>query len=289
MDLISGIVARERPCYFISPHLDDAILSAGGMILYLAGKTRVEVISVFTRPSPAPYTRFCKKSGYKDANDLFAKRRLEDKRILRSLGVRFQHLGFVDAAWRKKENPSRIEKLVGQILPEALHLYPFQWNFLSGKVCQKDLKVLDLVQNAIERFVSMSENPVIFCPVGIGGHVDHHIVRLACVNAFRRPICWEDFPYSLNNHRSELFSAKPEDQFTWTKMIDRKFELMKQYVTQSAFLSRFYQTKPVPEIYNTDVESVQKPASFFIHAHLGAIFGGRSQNTAGYPAYGKTE
>jgi len=47
-EIINNIIREKIPCFFISPHLDDAALSAGGLIAYLSQHTHVEVIDVFT-------------------------------------------------------------------------------------------------------------------------------------------------------------------------------------------------------------------------------------------------
>ena len=109
--LTKQIINEKAPCLFISPHLDDAVLSAGDFILFLIEqKIPVTVITVFTKISPKPYTlsakSFIRQCGYNDAELLFADRRSEDKEIFKKIGIQTEHFDFVDATWRKKENIS---------------------------------------------------------------------------------------------------------------------------------------------------------------------------------------
>jgi hypothetical protein len=46
--IIAHIIKNKIPCYFLSPHLDDAVLSAGGLISSLSGNTSVTVVNIFT-------------------------------------------------------------------------------------------------------------------------------------------------------------------------------------------------------------------------------------------------
>src|SRR3989304_10331904 len=94
--LTKQIINEKAPCLFISPHLDDAVLSAGDFILFLIEqKIPVTVITVFTKISPKPYTlsakSFIRQCGYNDAELLFADRRNEDKEIFEKIGVQTDH------------------------------------------------------------------------------------------------------------------------------------------------------------------------------------------------------
>lgn len=78
---------NKKNYYFISPHLDDAILSAGGLIYDLKDKGKVKIITVFT-----------------NGDELLLKRKIEDKNVCRYLGVGYLHLGFTDVLWRNNPN-----------------------------------------------------------------------------------------------------------------------------------------------------------------------------------------
>lgn len=108
MKAILDTIIRERiPCYFVSPHLDDAILSCGEIISYLAGKTPLTVATIFTEADEPPHTlsarAFLKQCGVLDARELFSRRRSEDIQVLGRVNATWRHFGAVDALWRKRK------------------------------------------------------------------------------------------------------------------------------------------------------------------------------------------
>ena len=119
----------KSPCFFISPHLDDAVFSAGGLMIFLAKKNPVTVVNVFTEAGDLPYTLSAKKylsvCEVDDARKLFEQRRNEDQKVLEKVGVKVVNLGFVDALWRKKEGVARFK-----IIPEFA--YSAKEEFVSG-------------------------------------------------------------------------------------------------------------------------------------------------------------
>ena len=204
IDVITeDIIKKRMPCVFISPHLDDAILSSGGLLLRLASKTETTVVTVFTEALLPPYTfstrvnlKMC--GGHKDARELFKLRREEDIAACKAIGARHVHLGFQDASFRKKENASIISRAIGKIFPEADHIYPtYRFNIISGKISKNDKHTLMMLEKKLRLFKKKAGNCIIFCPIGLGGHVDHIIVREVCRKVFPTVVFWEDYPYNL--------------------------------------------------------------------------------------------
>lgn len=84
----------------ISPHFDDAVLSAGQ---YMAGmKTRCDVLTVFSeipkgsKDFVTPYDKSC---GFKTSEDAMIIRRMEDEEALAILGANSIHLGCLDSQY----------------------------------------------------------------------------------------------------------------------------------------------------------------------------------------------
>ena len=238
MDLLTKIINEKIPCYFISPHLDDAIFSAGGLINYLSDKTKVEILTVFTEAGPKPYTRFSKKfmkaCGFSDADIFFQARRKEDRQICQSLGIGYQHLNFTDVAWRKKQYPNFLEKTLGAFVPEFLHLYPLGRNFMSGKVVKEDKDMISNIKKTINKYQLIVNNFVVFSPLAIGNHVDHVIVRDICKELFSANlIYWTDYPYiNWGNTKQSFINKTGLRNFTWNKNLEKKRELILGYKTQ---------------------------------------------------------
>lgn len=264
--IILNIIENKTPCVFISPHLDDAIFSAGGLILELSGKTSVTIATVFTKAGVPPYTQSAKMhlrhSGYAaaSAEDLISMRKQEDFRACKMAGANFQHLGFTDAMWRKKSIMSLIGKIFGNIFPEINHLYPFyKFNVISGKPTKGDSDTMKEIKDSLISLVSEFGNVVIFCPIGVGNHVDHIITRDVCAEIFPRAIFWTDFPYSLNFKPDYSFISKMSlSPFDWTKNLQIKKDLILEYRTQ---------TKDIAPLLNDNLKDVLKE-TFYIAGNI---------------------
>lgn len=199
--MIADIVERKKPCFFVSPHLDDAVLSAGGLLAYLARKVPVTLATVFTEAGELPYTfsikSYLRQCGYKDAFQLFSERRKEDERLCRLLGIRHVHLGFVDALWRRRGRPGILRELLGKYIPEALYRYPiYRLHMLSGRMHREDTELKQAVVLALRSAFKHVFDPVVFSCGAVGSHVDHILVREACLEVSETVIQWSDFPYN---------------------------------------------------------------------------------------------
>ena len=103
----------------VSPHFDDAVLSAGQ---FMAGRPDCDVITVFAGyPKPenldmsTPYDRKC---GFETARDAVTVRRQEDNRALALLGANFYHLDFPDSQYKELVDLAAIWKEVQGMLTE---------------------------------------------------------------------------------------------------------------------------------------------------------------------------
>ena len=251
-NFISSILLTKTPFYFISPHLDDAVLSAGDLILFLIEqKIPVTVITVFTKISPKPYTlsakSFIRQCGYNDAELLFADRRSEDKEIFKKIGIQTEHFDFVDATWRKKENISSFRKILSRFIPELGHRYPIhQLNVISGKIVPEDQLLIDEVGSAISKIIGENNDCRIFAPAAFGNHVDHTLARKVCAKYFPGAILWSDFPY--NTRESGSIKIEGYEQCEWSNNPEGKIALIKEYKTQ--FQAMFSGGIPrIPEIF----------------------------------------
>lgn len=84
------------PAVFVSPHLDDAVISAGQAIGGWPGAT---VVTVCTHPPTEgrlDLTDFDRNSGFTTAREACYRRRTEDRNACAKLGARTHHLGLPD-------------------------------------------------------------------------------------------------------------------------------------------------------------------------------------------------
>lgn len=158
---------------FVSPHLDDAVFSAGALIADLTPEHEVVIATVFTQsvPNPTGFALRCQTDKDIAADvDYMALRRAEDAQATANLGARAMWLDLPEAPHRGYDSASA---LFGPRLP------------------QDDLGP---VTAAIAPLVAQAS--LVFGPYGHGKHVDHLLVRDA-LQACGWALYWLDQPYAL--------------------------------------------------------------------------------------------
>jgi len=127
------------------------------------------------------------KWGTTTAEDTLQVRRAEDFRAAKLLGAKAVHLDFPDAIYR--QGPDR-QALYGEPVGTTIH--------------PQDMLLPS--QMARELATRLVDNDTIICPLALGAHVDHVIVRQAA-EALGRPLRYvADVPYSMY-HPGELAPA----------------------------------------------------------------------------------
>src|ERR1700760_4988959 len=104
--LVENIRDSRSPVMFVSPHLDDAVLSCGALLAHLARNCPVIVLTVFSSAAPPAKwglaaRRTLQGLGVPDAELLFEERRAEDITFLKEAGPSWIHLGLTDALFRR--------------------------------------------------------------------------------------------------------------------------------------------------------------------------------------------
>ncbi len=253
--IIDFIINRQLSSIFISPHLDDAILSSGSLIYYLSQRgVRAKVINVFTKASSKPYTRFAdslmRSSHCDDATDYFYKRKIEDRSVFDHLKIKTSNLDFTDAAWRKRNKNNLIQRLIVKFYPGSLHLYPTGNKIDKGRILAEDALMIKKINEQISQKITDKKNTLIFCPLAIGKHVDHIITREVCLKNFPRIIFWSDFPYNLNQKQDLGFIKKYKlTPFTFNKYLSQKRQLILEYRSQIPSLFPGGKIQLLPEKY----------------------------------------
>lgn len=211
---------------FLSPHFDDAVLSCGLLLDSLQkNKKNILVVTVFTKASKKPYSKdakvFVYKSGYKDAEELFARREVENGNALRLFNAKYLHLDFTDAVFRKN-------------------------NYWENQKLKKNLT--QTINN-----IKTPPKTLILVPLGVGKHPDHLLIN-GLVKRMKTPtIFWEDFPYNTNPYfvkRFFRFNYKYREAFILkdSKNIN-KTKAIKMYKSQIGMLLGKKKTPNLPEKY----------------------------------------
>jgi LmbE family N-acetylglucosaminyl deacetylase len=104
-----------KPVLVISPHLDDAVYSAGE---FLAGRPGAVVVTMLAgAPNPPVFgTRWDKRCEFTDSQQAMEARRVEDEAALALLGATPVHLDFLDVQYKPADQSDDLaEALIEQV------------------------------------------------------------------------------------------------------------------------------------------------------------------------------
>lgn len=168
----------------LSPHLDDAVFSCGGMIAHWRRQSEPVIILTIFAASPTagvlpPFARTL-HDRWGLGDDPPAGRRQEDILACEMLGCGWKHLEFTDCIYRS--NPA-----TGlPIISNASDL------FTEIQECE-----FPLVNQAAQRLKEIiPASARVLSPLTAGGHVDHRLTRAAAELLGGELFYYADFPYA---------------------------------------------------------------------------------------------
>lgn len=227
---IPNFINQFEHIVIVSPHLDDAVFSAGSLLKKLVkAKKEVTYLNVFTSASnhtSLSALMFLLQSKHKSTTQLYKDRVAEDKQVLKSIGLTPNNLQMVDALWRPKENIG----FLGRFLAEFALVYPtYRFHILSGRVSKNDIHTQS---DLVEKIREYSNRPktLILGPAGIGGHVDHVLVRQAIEKTNLPYALWIDVPY--NKRTGFVFNSYQKEHNHLSIKLDKKEALEKLKLCQ---------------------------------------------------------
>ena len=166
---------------YISPHLDDAVLSAGGFLYeQTQAGNPVEIWTIVCGfPPPGELTPFAQllhqQWGTGTAEETVRLRRKEDMKAAKIVGAKSVHFDVPDCIYRRGPDGD----------PLYLDIY--------AQPHEAEAHLPDQIAQTIAP--RLQPNDRIICQLGVGGHVDHVIVRQA-VEQLDRPVVYTaDIPY----------------------------------------------------------------------------------------------
>jgi len=201
----------------ISPHIDDAVLSLGGLIDKLAPEFDIRVINIFTLSNWInPNGIFKSKYAETDTDIISGMRKAEEMESNRQLHYRSEFLDFPDRPLRDNTMPQ---------------------HELHGRI-------KDVIKEYLEK-----DSCVLF-PLGVD-HPDHKIIAAIGNELFEEGHCilfYEDMPYTARKYGSgDLVKAMAVQRglspLSFEIDIQRKLESIKVYESQ---ISEYWLT----DIYN---------------------------------------
>jgi LmbE family N-acetylglucosaminyl deacetylase len=186
---------NARPVY-LSPHLDDAVLSCGGLIHQQAQQgLQPLVITAFAGapelPELSPFAAE-RHRRWGLAADAVARRRCEDATALSFLGAEYEHWHHLDSIYR--QHPENGEFLYTSNAA------------LFGEVHQVEQGMVEGLKRCLEALLPL-ETTLIYAPLAVGHHVDHQLASQAALCLRRHGFhvrFYEDFPYADVPSRLEL-------------------------------------------------------------------------------------
>jgi LmbE family N-acetylglucosaminyl deacetylase len=171
---------------YLSPHFDDVALSCGGLVWEQAsaGQT-VEIWTVCAgEPGAGPLSEFARwlQTRWGTGQEAVAQRRAEDLLSCRILSARPRHFSLPDCIYRT--DPST-----------GMPLYDSEER-IFGPIHPAEFGLVESMQDELAQ--QRPAGASLVCPLGLGGHVDHRLVR-AAAEALERPLWYyADYPYVLD-------------------------------------------------------------------------------------------
>lgn len=184
---------------YLSPHLDDAALSCGGLIAQqsLAGET-AEIWTICAGdPPPGPFSPFAEElhARWQTGREATALRRQEDRNACARLSAVPRHLPLPDCIYRRAGlDYWRAGQPAGD--SPAAFLYPDQAAIFGALHPLEEDLVHRLAQLLQEWLPPEAE---LVCPLTLGRHVDHQLTRQAAERLGRSLWYYADYPYVLQH------------------------------------------------------------------------------------------
>jgi LmbE family N-acetylglucosaminyl deacetylase len=180
---------------YLSPHLDDVVLSVGGLVWEQAqAGEAVEIWSICAGdPPPPPYTPFAAELHARwgtDGAEASALRRAEDRAACEILGAAWRHAPVPDCIYRRL--PESGEPVIAE-RDSLFRPYPPGEQYL----------VAEIAGWMHER---LSPRARLVSPLTLGGHIDHLLVRAAAESLGIPLFFYADYPYAVEDplHHSDL-------------------------------------------------------------------------------------
>ena len=201
---------------YISPHLDDAVLSAGGLIReQTRAGLQVEIWTILCgfppREDLSPYAQVLHHEwGVPSVGDLIRARREEDRKACQIVGATPVYFDYLDCIYRRAEN--------GDWLYGYIYVPPHE--------DEADFPAR-MAESISARLQSTDQ---LVCQLGLGSHVDHVLVRRA-VDLLGRPVLYyADVPYlfkspeELAPHtagmKSNVYAVGEAGLKSWVEAVD---------------------------------------------------------------------
>jgi LmbE family N-acetylglucosaminyl deacetylase len=216
---------------YLSPHLDDAVLSAGGLI-YEQTQSGIPV-EIWTMmcgyPPPGEVSEFAEfqhqQWGFASAEESTRARREEDKHAAAILGAQAVQFDFLDCIYRRGTT--------GEWLYSDINVPPH---------AEDDELPKQMAEILAERLLP---DDVVVAQLAVGSHVDHVLVRQAA-ELLERPLLYDiDIPYifyKLDEFASKSYGMKESTYFITEAGVRSWQDAIFEYKSQLPFFGDAFST-----------------------------------------------
>jgi LmbE family N-acetylglucosaminyl deacetylase len=198
---------------YLSPHLDDAVLSCGGRIWQQAqAGEHVLVVTIFASPpaSGAPLSPLARElhTRWGHLADAVARRQQEDVAALALLGAEAMHWPYTDCIYRQASG--------------GRFLYASE-EALWGKIHPAEQALVSELASQLAA-LPRGQDSTVHAPLGVGNHVDHQIVRHAAEASGPTLTYYEDFPYAQDPLAVQTALAQARGQAELVRLSEEALE-----------------------------------------------------------------
>ena len=177
---------------YLSPHFDDIALSCGGLVWE---QTRSgDKVSIWTicagRPPPEPFSSYAQSihERWETSREAVSVRRAEDLLSSQRMGANPRYFSIPDAIYRRSPI-------------DGSPLYTSD-SELFGNLSLEEAGLVDTLKGELQKALPQALELV--CPMALGGHVDHRLVRSAVKGLSLRMWYYADYPYIGQIDESKL-------------------------------------------------------------------------------------
>ena len=176
---------------YLSPHLDDAVFSCGGLIWeQTSSRDQVEIWTICAGDPPdRVYSPFAIQL-HKDwglSENMIKIRREEDQKACQILGARPRYFPYLDCIYRKS--------------PQGEFYYQSEESIFGG-LHPQDMPLIDLIVEDLSD--QLPSDVRIVAPLGIGNHVDHDLTRKASSRLKLAVDYYAEYPYVRESEGKEI-------------------------------------------------------------------------------------
>lgn len=206
---------------YLSPHFDDAVWSCGGAIAAQTGQgDLVKILTICAgEPQDAPLSPIVKSlhDRWEAGASPVAIRREEDQQACALVGAQPLRLDYLDAIYRVEESGTPFYSQEGDIF---------------GSIHPADVALAQEISAALDVHLKTAER--VYCPIGIGGHVDHQLVRAAAEIGDRILWYYWDMPYAAQGWETPEWISIPDGRAHLIALSDQQAEVWTRAAAQYA-------------------------------------------------------